>query len=185
MTLLPKKLNKILAITMVSFVSLQSVYANNFVSDAVITTKVKSKTAMDKSISAKHVNIETDHGIVKLDGMVESDTQASTLVELAQATPGVRDVNTKDLYVKTSKTPISDTYITAKVKGSYVQQNLFGGAPHINPRTIHVETNNSVVYLSGTVQSRSVANKAITIARSINGVKEVKYRLNLRPVKSV
>lgn len=177
---LPKILHKILAVTMVTFVSLQSVYASNFVSDSVITAKVKNKVAHAQSMQAPNINIETKDGIVKLNGVVASDTDACTVVQLAQSTSGVRDVNTKDLYVKSSRTPISDAFITAKVKGSYVQQKLFGDSPNIQPSNISVETNNGVVFLSGEVQSKQVAHKAISLARSIKGVKKVNYRLNVQ-----
>ena len=169
---------KTATIIILSLITMQVSYANNVVSDSVITSKIKAKQLQDKSISALNVNVETNNGIVRLDGTVDSDTQASAMVEMAQSTQGVRDVDTDDLTIKRSRAPISDTYITAKVKGIYLQQKLLHNT-NIDPTSIHVETNNAVVYLSGEVATERTLRKVISLAKSVQGVKQVESRLKV------
>jgi hyperosmotically inducible periplasmic protein len=168
--------HSILKYVMVLFLilSCSSVFANSedFVDDSVITAKVKSKIMLTKPLSNLNVSVTTSKGVVKLAGEVDSDSQASALVELVESTDGVKDVDTNDLHVRGSNAPLSDSLITAKVKGMFIQKKLFSHND-IAAMTIHVETNNGIVYLSGTATNQEQINNAIHIAKSIKGVKGV------------
>lgn len=155
-----------------------NVFADHPVSDTVITTKIKSKIAMDPSLSVFKVNVNTANGVVTLSGKVYSDTDAAALIELAQSTEGVRDVNPVNLRVKSSKHMISDIAITAKVKGIYIREKLFGNAD-VPAMNVHVETNNNIVYLSGNVASEQQAINAEKLAKLVKGVKKVESRLEI------
>lgn len=148
----------------------------SYVTDSVITSKIKGKIALDKSISVFNVGVTTNHGVVSLDGVVDSDSQAEALLQLAQETDGVKGINTDDLSVKNSRHPINDTIVTAKVKALFVQKHVFQGA-NVPLADIHVETTNGVVYLSGTVKSESQIKNATRLAKSVEGVKKVESRL--------
>ncbi|WP_394537319.1 BON domain-containing protein [Lysobacter enzymogenes] len=65
-----------------------------------------------------------------------------------------------------SQQPVSDTWITTKVKTELMAT---GGVPGTD---IKVETVNGVVKLSGSV-NKTQADKAASIARNIDGVKKV------------
>lgn len=65
-----------------------------------------------------------------------------------------------------SQQPVSDTWITTKVKTELMAT---GGVPGTD---IKVETVNGVVKLSGSVE-KAQAEKAASIARNIDGVKKV------------
>lgn len=174
---------KFTSIIKITFISLFTIFAaqasfaknESFVSDSVITGKVKAKIALDKSISAFNIGVTTNHGVVYYNGVVDSDTQAESLLELAQATDGVKDINTNKLTVKDSRHPIKDTYITAKVKTLFIEKKVFSSANL--PSSVSVETNNGVVFLSGNVKSQDQIENAIRFARSVNGVKRVESRL--------
>lgn len=150
------------------------------VSDAAITLQVKAKIAADKDLSAFSNEVSTvDDGVVILSGTVDSETDAEALVQLAESVDGVRDVNTENLKVKESQHPMDDAYITAKVKGMFIQKDLFSDAD-VASIPISVETNNAVVHLSGTVDNDEQIKNAIKIAQSVKGVKKVESRLTVK-----
>ena len=67
--------------------------AKEAVTDATITTKVKTAFAMDKDVSAIKINVDTDKGVVKLSGKVKSKEEADKAASLAQEVQGVVSVN--------------------------------------------------------------------------------------------
>lgn len=151
--------------------------ANVVVSDSVITSKVKSKVAMDPGISVFKVSVSTRKGVVYLTGKVNSETDADALIQIAQSVNGVSDVNTYNLRVKGSQKPLTDTAITSKIKGLYVRDKLMGR--EIAPIAVHVETNNGIVYLSGNVDNQLQSDNAIRLAKSVKGVKRVESRIEI------
>jgi len=155
-------------------------YANKITritNDTAITTQLKSRIAQDPTISNFDVNVSTNHGVVIYDGEVNANNEASTLVEMAQSIKGVRDVDASRLHVKESDQPITDTIITAKVKGLFIQRKLHGNRD-IAPMAISVETNNGIVYLSGKANSLQKRN-AIALAKQVKGVKQVVSRIQV------
>jgi osmotically-inducible protein OsmY len=62
---------------------------------------------------------------------------------------------------------IDDTVITSKVKAA------FAADPTVKATEVKVETFKGTVQLSGFVESRESAQKAVQIARQVKGVKEV------------
>jgi osmotically-inducible protein OsmY len=69
---------------------------------------------------------------------------------------------------------LDDTVITTKVKSAVL------GEPSLKSAEINVETFKGVVQLSGFVSSRADINKAVEVARSVNGVKSVKNDMRLK-----
>ena len=63
-----------------------------YLDDAAITTKVKTKLLGDPTISGFAVSVETFRGRVILSGFVNSQTQIDRAVTLAREVPGVREV---------------------------------------------------------------------------------------------
>ncbi|GAA5082382.1 BON domain-containing protein [Lysobacter panacisoli] len=66
-----------------------------------------------------------------------------------------------------SAQPVNDTWITTKVKADLMATSDVPGT------TIDVDTVNGSVKLSGTVASKSEADKAVAVAKKIKGVKAV------------
>ena len=164
-----------LFILILSFCVASSVFA---LSDSAITSSVKSKIAADSSLSGNTISVTTKDGVVMLSGKVSSDTQASEATEVAQSTEGVKDVDATKLTVNDSQQPFTDTLITAKVKGMFIQQKLFGDKD-VAAMTIQVETNNGVVTLGGTADNQAQADNAVKIAKTVSGVKEVKSNIKI------
>jgi len=68
----------------------------HFVKDSVITTKIKTKLAVEHLASAKRIKVDTDrNGVVWLSGTTETQAEADKAVEIARNTEGVKSVNTK------------------------------------------------------------------------------------------
>lgn len=69
---------------------------------------------------------------------------------------------------------IDDSWITTKVKTEIFKE------PSLKVADINVETHKNVVQLSGFVDSSASMNKAVAIARSVDGVTSVKNDMRLR-----
>ena len=72
---------------------------------------------------------------------------------------------------------VSDTDITGRILTAYFADEV------INEWSINVDTYNGVVTLGGVVDNMDVANKAIHVARNIEGVKAVVPQLTIHPQK--
>lgn len=153
---------------------------NLVVPDSQLFSQVKAKIEADKSLAGANVNvnIESRKQVIILTGIVNSDSQADTMIKLAESTPGVQDVDTSHLQIKESRQPLKDTAITAKVKGKLIREKLFGD-DDVTPMTVHVETKNGVVYLTGKAETKQQIENAVKIARSVKNVAKVRYRIQL------
>ncbi|MEB6379805.1 molecular chaperone OsmY [Leclercia adecarboxylata] len=72
---------------------------------------------------------------------------------------------------------MDDSSITAKVKAALVD------ADDIKSTDISVETDKNVVTLSGFVESQAQAEKAVSVAKGVEGVKSVSDKLHVRDGK--
>lgn len=70
---------------------------------------------------------------------------------------------------------VDDAAITAQVKTKLLNDPDVGGL------RIDVDTTKGVVTLSGIVKSKNEESKALTLARSVDGVKDVKSTLQVNP----
>jgi hyperosmotically inducible protein len=70
---------------------------------------------------------------------------------------------------------MGDTWITAKVKADLLVTDDVPGS------AIDVDTRNGVVTLTGTVKSKAEADKAVSVAKGIKGVTDVKSKLEVGP----
>jgi osmotically-inducible protein OsmY len=70
-----------------------------FVDDSLVTTKVKSKLVGDMMLKGFTIKVDTDYGVVRLGGTVDSATQKLRAEEVARGTEGVKSV-VNDIAVK-------------------------------------------------------------------------------------
>ena len=66
--------------------------AREFLSDAALTTKIKSKMGLDDHVDARNIHVSTTSGVVTLTGTVKSDLERTRAVALARDTKGVTSV---------------------------------------------------------------------------------------------
>ncbi len=161
------------AIIIFLFLSLQS-FASD-ITDSDIASSIQKQISFNPVTSSTHVKLISNAGTISFSGVVKTDQQASTLIEIAQATPGVVDVNIEDLRVKESKQPLADTLITAKIKGLFLRDKLFSEKSIASGSL--VETKNGVVHLAGEASSEDAIKNAIELAQSVKGVKKVESHL--------
>ncbi len=152
------------------------------VKDSAITALIEAKIALDKHISSSDIKVKTDHGQVTLIGSVNSGIEVNNLLQLVQSTAGVKGVDASKVTVKESSQPFTDLAITTKIKGLFIRERMFGEHSDV-PAIIsmHVETNNGVVYLTGTSESSKAVEKAVKLAKSVSGVVRVESAVNVVP----
>ncbi len=148
--------------------------------DATLTAMVKSKLLWNSNTEGLDINVTTTQGVVTLKGHAASDEAKKLAAQLATNTKGVKKVDNQ-LMVSASATSaakvqqtansagtvINDTWITSKVKSSF----LYGS--NLDGLDITVETKSGMVYLSGSVANAEKKQLAIETASSIRGVRGV------------
>ncbi|HEX2549764.1 MAG TPA: BON domain-containing protein [Gammaproteobacteria bacterium] len=143
--------------------------------DAAITQTLKKIIRNSPTIAKFNIDVDTKQGVVVLNGVVDSDTQADRLVAHAQSIIGVADVDATHLKVKDGKQPFADMITTAKIKGLLVREDLFGEKDVASINT-SIETKDGIVYLSGHVDNKTQINNAIEIIKkNIPELKGVEY----------
>lgn len=71
-------------------------------------------------------------------------------------------------------TAVDDSVITTKVKAALLADSEVKGTD------INVETQQGVVQLSGVVDNKAQASKAVSLAKNVDGVKSVNNQLNVK-----
>lgn len=61
--------------------------------DGTLTTKIKSKMALDDFVDANTINVDTVDGVVTLTGSVKNEQARTRAVQLAKETNGVKRVD--------------------------------------------------------------------------------------------
>ena len=63
-----------------------------YVDDATITTRVKTRFAEDKTVAATRIQVETLKGVVQLSGFAVSEAEKQRAAQIAASVPGVKQV---------------------------------------------------------------------------------------------
>lgn len=152
--------------------------AGEVIDDSVLTSKVKVALIDDPITKAGQINVETYRGVVQLGGFVDNAQQKDQATKVARSVTGVKEVR-NDLRVSTKPDAtagqvVDDSMLTASVKAK-LTENADTKAHQIN-----VGTENGVVQLTGFVDSTTMKAKAGEIARSVDGVKNVRNDLEIR-----
>ncbi|WP_305646863.1 BON domain-containing protein [Nitrosomonas sp.] len=140
------------------------------IDDTVMTTKVKSALLRDTGLESLDIKVETRKGVVQLSGFVDSQNQMDRAMAVAQGVDGVSNVDNK-IRIKAKDTnvgaKIDDSVITTKVKAALISD------PIIKNFDIGVVTRDGEVQLSGFVEDQTQVDRAIEVAREVEGVKNV------------
>lgn len=149
-----------------------------FMDDSGITAKAKAALVDDDAIKSTDISVKTHSGVVTLSGFVTTQEQAEKAVALVKKVEGVKSVSDK-LHVKDSKSQgfkgyAGDTATTSEIKAKLLADSS------VPSSHIKVETNDGVVQLSGTVETKAQSDRAESIAKAIEGVKSVKNDLSVK-----
>jgi osmotically-inducible protein OsmY len=146
-------------------------------------TKAVAATAAEKTKEVAHTAVEKTK---QLGATVAQKTEnaadragdntrqaANATAEKTDNTLDKAGDKTKDAATST-KLAASDTAITTKVKAGLVKE------PDLESLGIHVETEKGVVMLSGFVNSKAEADKAVKVAKGVDGVTTVKSAIKVK-----
>ena len=141
-------------------------------SDSVITTKITAKFTKNSNLNPLKISVSTENGIVKLSGHVKDKQAFVDALRLANATKGVKSVDTDSLEIKLVNTTLTDTYITAKVEAAVLKAKVLDdeSIPLVG---INAKTANGVVTLSGDVKNSTSINAILKRVNAIQGVKKI------------
>lgn len=154
------------------------------IDDATITAAIKSKLLWSKNANGLDTDVDTKSGKVTLQGFADSAASKELASRLAMNSRGVVAVDNQ-LLVKGAKPSvvdtakgsaheagedISDSWITTKVKSTYLYSSNVDGSD------IAVNTSNGIVTLSGKVDSSAERALAIEFAQNVRGVKSVQAK---------
>ena len=87
-------LTGVLASLLLIFAPVYSAQAN-YVSDAAITSEIKTKILGEKGLDSMDIKVKTTDGVVTLRGQVAKKSQVKLAEKIAQETKGVRKVKNK------------------------------------------------------------------------------------------
>lgn len=149
--------------------------------DTGITAKIKQRLASDERVKASEISVETNNGVVTLSGSVPSAEAKATAEELARNVPEVQGIDNQIVApsmldgaaakaedsMEKAGDKISDAAITTKIKAQMAADS------QVSALDIKVNTEAGVVSLKGSVASNDIRDKAVAIARKVDGVKSV------------
>lgn len=147
------------------------------IDDSVLTGRIKSALLQDPEINSFDLQVETRKGEVQLSGFVDSPAQVDRATAVALAVAGVKSVQSKVGMkgpANTVGTAIDDGIVSAKVTAA-----LLGDA-NVKSFDIAVLTRKGEVQLSGYVDNLGQVDRAIELARAVEGVSSVSNAMNIK-----
>ena len=133
--------------------------------------QIQARFQRDPDLRNNPIQATIDNGVVTLKGTVDSDAEKSQAARLAMV-KGVTQVdNQLKVGSEGAKAAITDSTITARLKTELVAESTL--------RSVHVDTNNGVVSLTGTVPSETARARAIALAQTTSGVHRVEDNLKV------
>ena len=135
-------------------------------------TKSAAATAVEKTKEVAHTVAQKTENALHTAGDKTRQAASTTARKTDNAMDNAGD-KSKDAGAKT-RIAASDTAITTKVKADLVKE------PNLESLGIHVETEKGVVMLSGFVNSKAEADKAVKVAKGVDGVTNVKSAIKVK-----
>jgi osmotically-inducible protein OsmY len=162
--------------------------------DGMITTSIQAKYFASSDVKAHRIDVDTNDGVVTLNGSVDTDAERTSAEQIARGVEGVTRIENK-LAVRPAVSDRADAqqhhapdnpafdrdgrspaWVTTKV------QSQFFLNPELKPWRIDVDTSAAgVVTLTGRVDSEGDRAEAVRIARSTEGVTRVNDNLRVEP----
>ena len=146
------------------------------IDDNSIVVKAGNVIEANKTLDEKaHINVDSYNGVVLLTGQAQDQSMVEQAEQLVRTVQGVKDVQNQIRVANpTSFTTRSrDSWITTRVK------SLLLGDKEVSALNIRVVTENGEVFLMGIV-SELEADKAVEVARHVNGVSRVIKAFEIR-----
>ncbi len=140
---------------------------------AMAEDQIQTRLQSDPDLRNNRIQATIENGVATLKGTVDTDAEKSKAARLAM----VKGVTQVDNQLKVgsagAKAAVTDSTVTARLKTEMLAEEPL--------RAVHVETNNAVVSLSGSVPNAAARDRAIDLARSMSGVSRVEDNLKILP----
>ena len=147
------------------------------IDDSIVTARVAAALLAELAARSYGFKVETRKGEVQLSGFAGTQADIDRAVEIVHALPGVKNVDNK-VSLKTVDTTVGnkvdDGIVTARVKTA-----LFADAS-IKGLDIAVATHQGEVQLSGYVDNQLQIDRAVEVARGIEGVRTVSNQMSVK-----
>lgn len=139
------------------------------VEDSAITLGVYGQFKGNKMLNKLDISVTTEKQVVTLIGVVKTKAQKEKAVELVSKLDNVKKVNADHLLVQKSKQPLTDSWITFKVKAVLLKEQLMKKSANYDVADVEVTTKDGTIYLSGK-KTQAQSNNAQKIAENIKGM---------------
>jgi hyperosmotically inducible protein len=147
------------------------------IDDGVVTARVKTALLADHDTKSLEIKVETRKGQVQLSGFVDSQVRIDKAIALARNVEGVTSVQ-NGMSVKegtaTVGNTVDDGIVTAKVKAALLAD------ADVKSFDIAVVTRKGEVQLSGFVDNQAQVNRAIEVARGVQGVQSIGNEMSIK-----
>ena len=154
-----------------------SITVGTEIDDSILTTRIKTALLEDADIKSFEFQVETRKGEVMLSGFVDNAVQMERAVTLTRAIEGVKAVDNK-VSLKSGTTTVGnkvdDSVITTRVKAALLADSS------IKSLDITVVTRKTEVKLSGFVNNQVQIDRALEVARGIEGVTQVSNDMSIK-----
>ncbi|HEV8628997.1 MAG TPA: BON domain-containing protein [Thermoanaerobaculia bacterium] len=144
------------------------------VDDAAIKTQVIARLATNGKTNPFKIDVQVSEGVVHLAGVVDEPGDRQIAEDEARSVEGVaRVINDIRVGDQSAGQMLDDGAITAKVKAK------LAASAEMNPFNVDVSTSQGVVSLVGRVKTQAQKDEAERIARSTDGVRDVRNLLKV------
>jgi hyperosmotically inducible periplasmic protein len=150
------------------------------VKDRLVIGMAKNKTDETVGTAGRAATAKADTGAATHDAKAQAsetaqDTKRATKHAAKEVKESAKDVGraTKDA-TGTAGEAVTDSWITTKVKASFVGVDALDGS------NIDVDTNDHIVTLKGTVPSATAKTRALALTKRVKGVTKVNDELAIR-----
>jgi len=147
------------------------------IDDSVVTARVKTALLADHDAKIFEIKVETRKGQVQLSGFVDTQARIDNAIALTRNVEGVKGVE-NGMSLKEGKATVGNTVddgiVTAKVKSALL------ASPDVKSFDIAIVTRKGEVQLSGFVDNQAQANRAIEIARGVEGVQTINNEMSVK-----
>jgi hyperosmotically inducible protein len=147
------------------------------IDDSVVTARVKTALLADHDTKSFEIQVETRKGVVQLSGFVDTQARIDNAVALVRGVEGVAGVE-DGMSLKGGKATVGDAVddgvLTAKVKSALLAD------ADVRSFDIAVVTRKGEVQLSGFVDNQAQIDRAIGIARGVEGVQGIGNEMSIK-----
>lgn len=152
-------------------------FADERPQDATLTHSVEDALAAYPVAGSHEITVDAYDGIVQLSGFVASENVRESAVKAAKGVDGVAQVR-DNLKIRPDNVSAEQTQrdadITKEVRNALVTN------PATKSHEINVATADSVVQLSGFVDSADIRTAAAQVAGAVHGVRRVQNELEMK-----